>query len=566
MDIFAATDLPINQHSKIANHLPAVPQTMCGAVPQRESVDSGLSLSPSSMVTDHSSAGTSSGSMLASPTEQTGTPSSSAGSSVRRRRKKKRLAHTLSAASFNDLYSLKGEELGHGSYGRVETCINRFTGVEYAVKIVDKDSWQFQRQKMLKEIELYHFCSGHDSIIQLIEYFEEDDHFYLIFEKAQGGHLLKQINQKLRFDEKNAAKIVAKLAKALKYLHSKGIAHRDLKPENVLCMEAGDADQVASSIRLCDFDLCSNIHPTVTTPRLQSPVGSAEYMAPEVVDSFIHDDDLFYDLVDDDLEDFTYDKRCDLWSLGVIGYTLLCGFLPFNGCCGEDCGWNDRNEECSRCQEDLFNSIKRGSLHFPDQYWSKISIDAKDLLIKLLQKDPNDRLEAADILNHPWIIQMTKENNNNEQQKVILANDNQIDTTNTITTSTTTTSQSNEDNTVNKQLMTDVNKQHLTSTADPTVNLVHFDISSSPSSNQFHENFRRENDFTKKHDDEEIVLPMSPNITNNLRKAMSTHLWSPTMSQNRPAVRAVNKMRRQSSVVEFYLQHDQDSYLSRCEY
>jgi len=553
MDIFAATDLPINQHSKIANHLPAVPQTMC-AVPQRESVDSGLSLSPSSMVTDHSSAGTSPGSMLASPTEQSGT--SSAGSSVRRRRKKKRLAHTLSAASFNDLYRLKGEELGHGSYGRVETCINLFTGVEYAVKIVDKDSWQFQRQKMLKEIELYHFCQGHDSIIQLIEYFEEDDHFYLIFEKAQGGHLLKQINQKLRFDEKNAAKIVAKLAKALKYLHSKGIAHRDIKPENVLCMEAGDADQVASSIRLCDFDLCSNIHPTVTTPRLQSPVGSAEYMAPEVVDSFIHDDDLFYDLVDDDLEDFTYDKRCDLWSLGVIGYTLLCGFLPFNGCCGEDCGWNDRNEECSRCQEDLFNSIKRGSLHFPDQYWSKISIDAKDLLINLLQKDPNDRLEAADILNHPWIIQMTSsnenenENNNNiseQQQKVILANDNQIDTT-----STTTSSPNNED-TVNKQLLTDVNKQLTSSAANPIDLVVHFDISSPSSPNN---------------DDDENV-PMSPNTTfittNNLRKAMSTHLWSPTMSQNRPAVRAANKMRRQSSVVEFYLQHE-DSYLSRCEY
>merc|ERR1719510_2721469 len=149
------------------------------------------------MVTDHSASGTSSGSGSIC-TEQSGTSSGSSGS-VRRRRKK-RLAHTLSAASFNDLYSLKGEELGHGSYGRVETCINLFTGVEYAVKIVDKDSWQFQRQKMLKEIELYHFCQGHDSIIQLIEYFEEDDHFYLIFEKAQGGHLLKQINQKLRFD------------------------------------------------------------------------------------------------------------------------------------------------------------------------------------------------------------------------------------------------------------------------------------------------------------------------------------------------------------------------------
>merc|ERR1712156_497137 len=131
--------------------------------------------------------------------------------------------------------------------------------------------------------------------------------------------------------------------------------------------------------------------------------------------------------------------------------------------------------------------IKRGSLHFPDQYWSKISSDAKDLLIKLLQKDPNDRLEAAEILNHPWIIQMTttfenNENNNNiseqEKQKVILANnDNQIDTTNTTTS---TISSNNEDNTVNKQL-SEVNKQ-LTDDVNNkqhSTTAVHFDVSSS---------------------------------------------------------------------------------------
>merc|ERR1719411_251216 len=133
-------------------------------------------------------------------------------------------------------------------------------------------------------------------------------------------------------------------------------------------------------------------------------------------------------------------------------------------------------------------------------------------------------------------IENENNNNNNnisehQQQKVILANN-------------------NEDNTVNKQLQSDVNKQLTSSAANP---VVHFDISSPSSPNN---------------DDDENV-PMSPNTTfittNNLRRAMSTHLWSPTMSQNRPAVRAANKMRRQSSVVEFYLQHE-DSYLSRCEY
>merc|ERR1719479_501309 len=139
-------------------------------------------------------------------------------------------------------------------------------------------------------------------------------------------------------------------------------------------------------------------------------------------------------------------------------------------------------------------------------------------------------------------IENENNNNNNniseqQQQKVILANDNQIDTT-------TSTSSPNNEDTVNKQLLSDVNKQLTSSSANP---VVHFDISSPSSPNN---------------DDDENV-PMSPNttiFTNNVRKAMSTHLWSPTMSQNRPAVRAANKMRRQSSVVEFYLQHE-DSYL-----
>jgi len=343
----------------------------------RESVDSGcISLSPPSPANDQPR---------------------------RRNKKKKRLASTLSSSSFNDLYSLKKDGfLGQGSYGIVETCVNIYTKMEYAVKIINKDNWAFNRQKMLKEIELYYLCQGQESIIQLMDYFEEDDKFYLIFEKAKGGHLLNQIQQRIKFSEKDAATILAKLANALKYLHSRGIAHRDLKPENILCMSEKD---VASSIRLCDFDLCSKVQPSVSTPRLQSPVGSPEYLAPEVVEVFIEDD--IYDLLDED-EDLTYDKRCDLWSLGVIAYTLLSGCLPFRGHCGEDCGWDDRDAECFNCQEDLFNAIRRSQIVFPDEHWSHISLGAKDLISKLLRTDPNQRIEAAEVLNHPWILKQTE--------------------------------------------------------------------------------------------------------------------------------------------------------------
>merc|ERR1711981_575155 len=352
----------------------------CLNVERRESIDSGVGLSPSP-----------------SPS-----PASINGETPRTRRnkKKKKAFSTMSASSFSDLYSLKNDILGEGSYGRVESCVNVYTQMEYAVKIINKDSWTFNRQKMLKEIELYYLCQGaNDSIIQLVDYFEETDKFYLIFEKAKGGHLLNQINKRAKFNDVEAAAIIAKLASALKYLHSRGIAHRDLKPENILCMEDAE-DAVALNIRLCDFDLCSKVQPTVSTPRLSSPAGSPECLAPEVVEVFVNEDNILYDLLDEDL---SYDKRCDLWSLGVIAYTLLCGRLPFQGCCGEDCGWEDRNEECEDCQQDLYDNIKSGYFHIPEH----VSPLAKDLIRQLLQTDPDMRLEASDVLYHPWIVKHT---------------------------------------------------------------------------------------------------------------------------------------------------------------
>merc|ERR1711936_417334 len=160
----------------------------------------------------------------------------------------------------------------------------------------------------------------------------------------------------------------------------------------------------------CDFDLCSAVYESITTPKLQSPVGSVEYMAPEVVEAFSVDLDFFgYELQPntfDDEEDveLVYDKRCDLWSLGIIAYILLCGYLPFSGRCGKDCGWEDRGEECFECQHQLFQSIKSGSLIFPEKHWSTVSKEAKDLITKLLVRDASQRLDATSILNHPWII------------------------------------------------------------------------------------------------------------------------------------------------------------------
>ncbi|CAB4056147.1 MKNK [Lepeophtheirus salmonis] len=297
--------------------------------------------------------------------------------------------------------SLTGDVLGEGSFGKVMTGINNFTGEEVAVKRISKtNSWFFSRDKVLREVELYYLCRGVPEIVQLLEYFEEEDAFYLIFEKAQGGPLFSYLQSKEPLSENQARSIIKDLSKALSFLHKNGIAHRDLKPENVLCINKGSP----TPVKLCDFDLCSSVIPSVSTPRLTSPVGSAEYMAPEVVNAFIYsslDEYEYYEEYMDD-DELYYDKNCDLWSLGVLTYILITGIMPFRGSCNDDmCDW-DSGGECAECQRTLFHAIKSGNLRFPEN--KPISKEAKDLIMSLLNKEPRKRPTTEQIATHPWVL------------------------------------------------------------------------------------------------------------------------------------------------------------------
>lgn len=205
--------------------------------------------------------------------------------------------------------------------------------------------------------------------------------------------MLRRIQEYKYFSEAAAANIVREIASALSFMHAKGIAHRDLKPENILCVYK---DRLCP-IKICDFDLGSGIRfqssvaSPLATPQLLTPVGSAEFMAPEVVEAFIGEQD-----------SVVYDKRCDLWSLGVITYILLCGYPPFYGKCGRDCGW-ERGDNCQACQDLLFHSIQEGNYDYPDLEWGHISDEAKSLISALLQKRASLRLSAAEVLRHPWL-------------------------------------------------------------------------------------------------------------------------------------------------------------------
>merc|ERR1712130_870238 len=142
--------------------------------------------------------------------DSSSSPETSNLAEVMKRRRKKKKRSPMVGNTFSDLYKL--------------------TGIEYAVKIIEKVPGLFSRSKILKEIEIYHLCRGEHNIIQLIEYFEEANCFFLVFEKMLGGPLLDHIQRRVCFTEAEASRIVKDLAGALKHVHKQGIAHRDLKP------------------------------------------------------------------------------------------------------------------------------------------------------------------------------------------------------------------------------------------------------------------------------------------------------------------------------------------------
>uniref|UniRef100_A0A915EJR4 Protein kinase domain-containing protein n=1 Tax=Ditylenchus dipsaci TaxID=166011 RepID=A0A915EJR4_9BILA len=303
---------------------------------------------------------------------------------------------------FHDFYHLLDDHLGAGAYACVRTAVSISTGQEYAVKLVDKSEHGHTRSRIIREVEIFKLCRNQPNIVQLIEWFEDEDYFYMVFEKMRGGQLLSRIQRKVCFTEQEAGLVTRDIATALKFLHDRGIAHRDVKPENILCT---DFDQI-SPVKLCDLDLASKptrasrqLLPEVhSEPDLASPVGSAEFMAPEVVDAFVG-------------ESLKYDKRCDMWSLGVIIYIMLCGYPPFYGECDRDnCGW-DQGESCSDCQDNLFHRIQKGQFYFPEEEWANISNEAKDLIIHLLVRDVRERYTADQVLKHAWVVHTAPSSN-----------------------------------------------------------------------------------------------------------------------------------------------------------
>ncbi|XP_043360666.1 ribosomal protein S6 kinase alpha-3 isoform X5 [Dermochelys coriacea] len=236
-------------------------------------------------------------------------------------------------------------------------------GVHSIVQIIDKS-----KRDPTEEIEILLRYGQHPNIITLKDVYDDGKYVYVVTELMKGGELLDKILRQKFFSEREASAVLLTITRTVEYLHAQGVVHRDLKPSNILYVdESGNPE----SIRICDFGFAKQLR--AENGLLMTPCYTANFVAPEV------------------LKRQGYDAACDIWSLGVLLYTMLTGYTPFAN------GPDDTPEE-------ILTRIGSGKFSLTGGYWNSVSVTAKDLVSKMLHVDPHQRLTAAQVLRHPWIV------------------------------------------------------------------------------------------------------------------------------------------------------------------
>ncbi|CAG9801084.1 unnamed protein product [Chironomus riparius] len=259
------------------------------------------------------------------------------------------------------------ELLGDGTYSLCVKCFSIEDGQEYAVKIVklDHDSSQ--------EFEALEMCQGHKNVVKLIEKISDKKFTYIVCELLDGGELFNRIRHNGYLSETLARLYFKQIVDVVSFMHSKSIVHRDLKPENFVFVN----DDPESDLKLLDFGFACH-ETTDETP----PCFTLDYAAPESL-----------------IRSPTKSSR-DLWALGVILYTMLCGNTPFKPTN------KDQDERNYRMQ--YTENIRRAFYNISNERWSHISRQVKDLIASLLVVNESNRLTLKELKDHPWMNPVEK--------------------------------------------------------------------------------------------------------------------------------------------------------------
>ncbi|KAF9193517.1 hypothetical protein BGZ51_003072 [Haplosporangium sp. Z 767] len=282
------------------------------------------------------------------------------------------------------------EKMGDGAFSNVYKAHDTKMDRMVAVKVVRKFELNaHQRANILKEVQIMRQLK-HPGIVELYEFTESSEHYFLVLELAPGGELFHRIVKLTYFSEELTRHVIVQVAQAIRYLHEeKGVIHRDIKPENILfepipiipsppgakpdeddkedegVFQAGIGGGGIGRVKIADFGLSK----VVWNEQTMTPCGTVGYTAPEIV------------------KDERYSKSVDMWALGCVLYTLLCGFPPFY----------DESIQA------LTEKVARGQYSFLSPWWDEISTSVKDLITHLLCVNPSERYTIDQFLAHPWI-------------------------------------------------------------------------------------------------------------------------------------------------------------------
>jgi len=265
--------------------------------------------------------------------------------------------------------------LGSGNFSTVYLGVKVEDGSKrFAVKAIDKNKFNEFQSKRESHLSLSSEAEvltslHHPGIVHFEEWFETTTKLYLVMEFVSGGDLLKFILESGCFEEMQAHRLFHDLCDAVQYLHSKNIVHRDLKPENVLLTTT---DVSKMRLKIADFGLARK---NMKSQDCRTFCGTPHYFAPEVINTLQQDQD----------QPSGYGKQADMWSLGVILYIMLCGIPPFE-------------------EERLFEQILGGKYEFDSSEWISVSLEAKDLVSRLMTVNPKDRLAVDQALAHKWFV------------------------------------------------------------------------------------------------------------------------------------------------------------------
>ncbi|KAI5575570.1 hypothetical protein BDE02_10G219900 [Populus trichocarpa] len=269
---------------------------------------------------------------------------------------------TTQAGNLKEFYSL-GKKLGQGQFGTTFLCVEKATKKEFACKSIAKRKLLTDEdvEDVRREIQIMHHLAGHPNVISIKGAYEDAMAVHVVMELCAGGELFDRIIQRGHYTERKAAELTRTIVGVVEACHSLGVMHRDLKPENFLFVN----EKEDSLLKTIDFGLSIFFKPG---ERFSDVVGSPYYVAPEVLKK-------------------RYGPEADVWSAGVIVYILLSGVPPF---------WAEN-------EEGIFEQVLHGDLDFSSDPWPSISESAKDLVRRMLIRDPRRRLTAHEVLCHPWV-------------------------------------------------------------------------------------------------------------------------------------------------------------------